>query len=92
MPAVNSGRSVRLSPPRSSKVYISLETMSVVSPIERANTSVASNTGISTRPEGVEPAHALERRDHRLEAVGLLAEDVLRAPDPLRALAHRRRP
>src|SRR3954464_12982579 len=51
MPAVNSGRRVRLSPPRSSKLYISLETMSVVSPIERAKTSVASNTGISTRPK-----------------------------------------
>ncbi len=49
MPAVNSGRRVRLSPPRSSKLYISLETMSVVSPIERAKTWVASNTGISTR-------------------------------------------
>ncbi len=49
MPAVNSGRSVIRSPPRSGKVYISFETTSVVSPIERAKTSVASNTGTSTR-------------------------------------------
>jgi hypothetical protein len=42
---------VTLSPPLSGKVYISLETMSLVSPIERANTSVASNTGISIRPK-----------------------------------------
>ena len=47
MPAVNSGRSVSESPPRSSNVYISLDTTSVVSPSERANTAVASNTGIS---------------------------------------------
>ena len=51
MPAVNSGRSVSESPPRSAKVYISFDTTSVVSPIERANTSVASNTGTSTRPK-----------------------------------------
>ena len=49
MPAVNSGRSVIESPPRSSKVYISFDTTSVVSPSERANTAVASNTGSSTR-------------------------------------------
>src|SRR5687768_3140270 len=49
MPAVNSGRRVIESPPRSSNVYISLETMSVVSPIERAKTSVGSMTGTSTR-------------------------------------------
>ena len=49
IPAVNSGRRERDSPPRSSKLYISLETISVVSPIERANTSVFSNTGISAR-------------------------------------------
>ena len=44
-PAVNSGRSVTRSPPRSSKLYISLVTMSEVSPSVRANTSVNSNTG-----------------------------------------------
>ena len=49
MPAVNSGRSVIRSPPLSSNVYISFETTSLVSPIERANTPVASNTGMSTR-------------------------------------------
>ena len=49
IPAVNSGRSVSDSPPRSSKLYISFETTSVVSPSERENTSVFSNTGISTR-------------------------------------------
>jgi hypothetical protein len=49
MPAVNSGRSVRLSPARSSNVHISLETISLVSPIEREKTEVSSNTGSSTR-------------------------------------------
>ena len=90
MPAVNSGRRVRLSPPRSSKLYISLETMSVVSPIERAKTGGALEHRHLDPAEAVEPAHALERRDHRLEAVGVLAPDVLGASDLLRALAHRR--
>ena len=40
--------------------------------------------------EGVEPADAVERLDHRVEAVGVLAPDILGAPDPLRTLAHRR--
>ena len=48
MPAVYSGRSVRRSPPRSSNVYISLVTMSEVSPSVRANTSVNSKTGVAT--------------------------------------------
>ena len=74
------------------ELYISLATMSVVSPIERAKTWVASNTGISTRLEAVEPADPVERLDHRLETVGFLAPDVLGAPDLLRALAHRRLP
>ena len=43
--AVHSGRSVRLSPLRSSKVYISFSTMSVTSPIERRNSSVRSTMG-----------------------------------------------
>ena len=34
--------------------------------------------------EAVEPAHAVEGLDHLVEAVGLLAQDVLRAPDRLR--------
>ena len=51
MPAVNSGRSVSGSPLRSSKEYISFDTTSVVSPSERANTEVDSNTGTSTRPK-----------------------------------------
>jgi hypothetical protein len=38
--------------------------------------------------EGVEAAHALEGRDHRLEPVRFLAENVLGAADPLRAFAH----
>ena len=49
MPAVNSGRSVIDSPPRSSNEYISLETTSVVSPMVRANTAVCSIVGTSTR-------------------------------------------
>jgi hypothetical protein len=48
MPAVNSGLSVSESPSRSGNEYISLETMSVVSPIDLAKTLVASNTGTST--------------------------------------------
>jgi len=43
------GRRVSDSPPRSSKLYISLETTSVVSPKLRLNTVVFSNTGISAR-------------------------------------------
>ena len=49
MPAVNSGRSVINSPPRSSNEYISLETTSVVSPIVRAKIWVCSIVGTSTR-------------------------------------------
>ena len=48
-PAVASGRSVTLSPSRSSNVYISFETMSVSSPIERLKSSVRSSTGRRTR-------------------------------------------
>ena len=47
MPAVYSGRSVISSPPRSVKVYISFETMSEVSPIGRAKTSVNSKIGVA---------------------------------------------
>ena len=46
--AVISGRSVRLSPPRSWKVYISFSTMSVNSPIDRLNSSVCSTIGTRT--------------------------------------------
>jgi hypothetical protein len=45
MPAVASGRKVRLSPPESLKVYISFSTMSVYSPIARLNSAVCSTTG-----------------------------------------------
>ncbi len=48
-PAVASGRSVTLSPFRSSNVYISFSTMSVSSPIERLKSSVRSSTGRRTR-------------------------------------------
>ena len=44
--AVFSGRSDRLSPLRSAKVYISFSTMSVTSPIERLNSSVRSSSGV----------------------------------------------
>jgi hypothetical protein len=44
---VFSGRSVRLSPPRSSKVYISLVTTSEVSPRLRLKTSVNSKIGVA---------------------------------------------
>jgi hypothetical protein len=50
MPAVFSGRNVRLSPPRSSNVYISLVTTSEVSPSVRANTSVNSKIGVAISP------------------------------------------
>ena len=49
-PAVPSGRRVIRSPPLSSKVYISLVTMSEVSPSVRLNTSVNSNTGVVISP------------------------------------------
>ena len=47
--AVPSGRSVSESPPPSSNVYISFCTTSVDSPTPRANSSVASNVGVSMR-------------------------------------------
>ena len=46
MPAVASGRRVSDEPSRSSKVYISFETMSVSVPMPRAKRSVSSNTGV----------------------------------------------
>ena len=46
-PAVPSGRRVIERPPRSSNVYISLETTSVDSPTPRVNNSVSSKTGNS---------------------------------------------
>ena len=48
MPAVASGRSVSedFSSSRSSKVYISLATMSVSAPMPRANSWVGSKTGV----------------------------------------------
>ena len=49
-PAVFSGRSVRDRPFRSGNVYISLCTMSVVSPTERAKSSVDSRQGVRTSP------------------------------------------
>ncbi len=50
--AVPSGRNVNELPLLSAKVYISFSTMSVVSPIERQNSSVFSITGtrISEKP------------------------------------------
>ncbi len=47
-PAVFSGLKVSERPLRSRKVYISLCTMSVVSPTERAKSSVASRHGVRT--------------------------------------------
>jgi len=51
--AVASGRIVRDSSPRSTKVYISFSTMSVVSPMERLKSSVFSRMGrtISRNPK-----------------------------------------
>ena len=46
IPAVASGRSVKDPPSRSSKVYISFETMSVSCPMLRANSSVGSKIGV----------------------------------------------
>ena len=47
MPAVNSGRSVSLSPfIVSSKEYISFSTMSVTSPMPRTNSAVGSTIGV----------------------------------------------
>ena len=47
-PAVPSGRNVMERPPLSSKVYISFCTTSVVSPTDRWNRFVCSNTGVRT--------------------------------------------
>ena len=46
IPAVASGRRVSEPPSRSSKVYISFETMSVSCPMPRANSSVGSKIGV----------------------------------------------
>ena len=76
MPAVNSGRRVSDSPPRSSNVYISLETTSVVSPM-RAGEHLGLLEHRHLDPlEAVEPAHAIERRDHLVEAIGVFAEQL----------------
>jgi hypothetical protein len=45
IPAVASGRKVRLSPPWSVKLYISFSTTSVNSPIARLKSSVCSTMG-----------------------------------------------
>ena len=51
MPAVASGRSVRLSPfSLSSNVYISRSTMSVASPMPRTNSGVVSTIGTRMLP------------------------------------------
>ena len=57
-PAVPSGRRVTDRPPRSAKVYISLETTSVDSPTPRANSAVSSNSGSSI---GEYPARSAAR-------------------------------
>ena len=48
MPAVASGRSVNDEPSRSSKVYISFDTMSVSAPMPRAKSWVSSKIGVRT--------------------------------------------
>ena len=83
MPAVNSGRNVIDSPPRSSNDYISFETTSVVSPIgPREHRGLLDRRHLDPL-EAVQAAHAIERRDHRGEAVGVFPEQALRAPDGL---------
>ncbi len=47
--AVPSGRRLRLRPPWSSNVYISLRTTSVLVPTPRTKTSVSSKVGVTTR-------------------------------------------
>ena len=91
MPAVNSGRSVSESPPRSSNVYISFETTSVRL-AERAREHRGRLEHRHLDPaEAVEPAQPIERGDDGLEALGRLAEHVLGAANGLRGggLAHR---
>jgi hypothetical protein len=83
MPAVNSGRSVSESPPRSSNVYISFETTSVVSPSERANTRGRLEHRDLDALEAIEPPDALERSSTRAKRALLVAEDVLGAADAL---------
>ena len=81
MPAVNSGRSVSDSPPRSSKEYISLETTSVGLAQRAGEDLGALEDGHLDAAEAVELAHALESLDHVGEGLGLGSENVLRAPD-----------
>ena len=91
MPAVNSGRKVSDSPPRSSNVYISFETTSVAL-AERAREYLGR---LEHRHfdmlERIETPHTIESVDNAVEAIGLLTDHVLGAPDLLRTLAHRRR-
>ena len=71
-PAVASGRMVSESPLRSAKVYISLETMSVSSPMDRANNSVRSKMGvrISLKPKALNTSRAVASIKRHLGASG----------------------
>jgi hypothetical protein len=81
-PAVASGRSVSDVPSRSTNEYISFSTMSVVSPIERAKSSVRSTIGrpISSKPYRPKTrAAASSRRRHRRVSSGRTSRKPLTA-------------
>jgi hypothetical protein len=78
---VNSGRSVSDSPPRSSKLYISLTR-------HRSSRRAAEHGGLFEHrhfraAEAVQLAHAFEGLDHEGEGLGVGTENVLRAANGL---------
>ena len=77
--AVPSGRSVSRSPPRSSNVYVSFSTMSVTSPMPRANTRASSNCGVSIRPYPNSAAISDALRSNILQAGWSSGKNVKRA-------------
>ena len=75
-PAVPSGRSVIERPPLSVNVYICFSTTSVVSPTERSNSSVCSNTGvrISEKPlSSASPAITSSTSAHFSDSPGMMS-------------------
>ena len=83
---MNSGRSVIESPERSSNEYISLATTSV-DLAHRPREYLGRLDQRNFDPlEPVQAAHAVERGDHFMEAVGFFPKQALRAPDRLRCL------
>ncbi len=81
-------RSVKLRPPRSSKVYICLWTISVPSPTPYVKSSVSSNRGvrISAVPESARDL--AEGGFQRLPTPGVLGQNILRPPGGFELRGH----